>query len=82
MSSVLITNVIVVFRVIIFTERVLNGNNEAAHLLAEAVHSNIDGCPVSESCLDIHVETNDCGIWIDPIGNCEHVVSCERATVL
>uniref|UniRef100_A0A0B7BPE5 Uncharacterized protein n=1 Tax=Arion vulgaris TaxID=1028688 RepID=A0A0B7BPE5_9EUPU len=47
---------------------VLNGNNEAAQLLADAVHSNTE-CeyPVFDSELSVDINTSDCGIWIDPI---------------
>ncbi|CAL1536353.1 unnamed protein product [Lymnaea stagnalis] len=49
-------------------KKVLNGNNEAALLLAEAVHRNTDDISFDENSFDIDVDTCDCGIWIDPIG--------------
>lgn len=51
-----------------FSGKVLNGNFEAAQLLAQAVHRNVNNIsPVDVAC-DVDVDTSDCGIWIDPIG--------------
>ncbi|XP_055870396.1 inositol polyphosphate 1-phosphatase-like isoform X2 [Biomphalaria glabrata] len=49
-------------------QKVLNGNTEAACLLAEAVHSTTEDVPsLDDYDLHVDIDTNDCGIWIDPI---------------
>lgn len=51
--------------------KVLDGNNKAANLLANVVHSS-DACHSTVSIndnMDIEINLNTIGIWIDPIGN-------------
>ncbi|CAG5130796.1 unnamed protein product [Candidula unifasciata] len=47
---------------------VLNGHDEAARLLAEAVHCHLNNiCLTTDADLSVDIDTSDCGIWIDPI---------------
>jgi hypothetical protein len=51
--------------------KVLDGNNKAANLLANAVHSS-DACHSTvliNDNINIEINLNTIGIWIDPIGN-------------
>ncbi|RUS78447.1 hypothetical protein EGW08_013793 [Elysia chlorotica] len=45
---------------------ILDGNDEAASLLSEAIHSSPEIQVASER-LDVDIDTTDCGVWIDPI---------------
>ena len=53
-----------------FTGRVLDGNQQAAELLASVVHEtvNVDPGPSLKQLQDLDIDVGDIGVWIDPIG--------------
>ena len=52
------------------TAKVLNGNHDAAALLAQLVHQDVTIAMDSDlATVEAEVSVEDIGIWIDPIGD-------------
>ena len=58
------------FRHVCLTVKVLNGNLDAAALLAKLVHQDVTIAMDSDlATVEAEVSVEDIGIWIDPIGD-------------
>lgn len=60
------------------SEKVLDGNHEAASLMADTVHKDIPINTIVElEKVKDEVDTGSIGIWIDPIGDYHNILTLE-----